>query len=328
MRLHLNELAIKHPLCEYSHLLGKQKHLVQGAGGNTSYKEDGTLWVKASGAKLVDANKNNIFVALDHQKALDACRNNKEDFTASMLTNNGLRPSIETSLHAIMPQRYVVHLHPYDVIAQSVHADAKTQLQDLLSQFNWQWFDYVKPGAKLAQTVLLCIEQLEKTPDILVLANHGLVVAGDSLTQVDKLLTQVLASLVITPRKPKIKKDVEIDLQEDFILPDNKFLHALGADPECLQIAKQHWALYPDHVVFLGAHTPLEASEESAFVIIPSQGIILHKNISETQKDMLECYVEVSLRIKTTDNIVSLLPEQIAKLLDWDAEKYRQTLAS
>ena len=38
-----------------SHLIGDDSNLVQGAGGNTSYKENGEMWVKASGKWLSEA---------------------------------------------------------------------------------------------------------------------------------------------------------------------------------------------------------------------------------------------------------------------------------
>ena len=53
--------------------LGKDRLLVQGSGGNVSWKEDGVLWVKGSGTCLANADKENIFVPVDlvHlQKAL------------------------------------------------------------------------------------------------------------------------------------------------------------------------------------------------------------------------------------------------------------------
>ena len=36
--------------------------LVQGAGGNVSWKEEDTLWVKASGTWLSDASAEDIFL--------------------------------------------------------------------------------------------------------------------------------------------------------------------------------------------------------------------------------------------------------------------------
>ena len=45
--------------------MGKDKTLIQGPGGNTSLKEGNVLYVKASGKKLSEANKENIFVPIN-----------------------------------------------------------------------------------------------------------------------------------------------------------------------------------------------------------------------------------------------------------------------
>ena len=45
--------------------VGSDILLVQGAGGNTSLKEAGVLWVKASGTWLKDAASAAAFVPLD-----------------------------------------------------------------------------------------------------------------------------------------------------------------------------------------------------------------------------------------------------------------------
>ena len=41
--------------------IGLNPMLVQGAGGNISWKDGGTLWVKASGMWMVDAEKKDYF---------------------------------------------------------------------------------------------------------------------------------------------------------------------------------------------------------------------------------------------------------------------------
>ncbi len=51
--------------CELSADLGRNPLLVQGAGGNTSIKEDGLLWVKASGTWLSEATEKKTMVAVD-----------------------------------------------------------------------------------------------------------------------------------------------------------------------------------------------------------------------------------------------------------------------
>ena len=49
-------------LSNLSENLGKNLDFIQGAGGNTSVKINETLWIKASGCWLSDANQKNIFV--------------------------------------------------------------------------------------------------------------------------------------------------------------------------------------------------------------------------------------------------------------------------
>jgi rhamnose utilization protein RhaD (predicted bifunctional aldolase and dehydrogenase) len=42
----------------YCSTIGRDPLLVQGAGGNVSWKEGNTLWIKASGTWLADAGSN------------------------------------------------------------------------------------------------------------------------------------------------------------------------------------------------------------------------------------------------------------------------------
>ena len=58
MILDNGQLAIK----AFCKKIGSNSLLVQGAGGNISWKEDDVLWIKASGMWLIDAVKENIFV--------------------------------------------------------------------------------------------------------------------------------------------------------------------------------------------------------------------------------------------------------------------------
>ena len=48
--------------------VGADPLLVQAAGGNTSLKHDGVMWIKASGTWLKDAAARDIFVPLDHAR--------------------------------------------------------------------------------------------------------------------------------------------------------------------------------------------------------------------------------------------------------------------
>ena len=95
---------------EFLHLsakVGQDRALVQGPGGNTSIKHDATLWVKASGTQLADALTADIFLPVrlaPLRQALDrrdpACETSAA-FVIAELNPHALRPSIETTLHAL-----------------------------------------------------------------------------------------------------------------------------------------------------------------------------------------------------------------------------------
>src|ERR1051325_9138636 len=91
--------------------VGADPLLVQAAGGNTSLKCDGVMCIKASGTWLQHAEARDIFVpvALDPLlEALDrddpACET-CTDFVRGDLNRLGLRPSIETTVHASFAHR-------------------------------------------------------------------------------------------------------------------------------------------------------------------------------------------------------------------------------
>ncbi|MFM8842880.1 MAG: hypothetical protein ACKOFJ_01455, partial [Actinomycetota bacterium] len=69
-------------LDEVSEKIGVSKDLVQGPGGNTSWKKNDVMWVKASGTRLSNAKEIEIFC--------------KVNVSTPMVTSNtdGLRPSI------------------------------------------------------------------------------------------------------------------------------------------------------------------------------------------------------------------------------------------
>ena len=55
--------------------IGKDFNFVQGAGGNTSYKNGNQLLIKASGFKLKNANVQNIFAEVNLKKLRNNIQN-------------------------------------------------------------------------------------------------------------------------------------------------------------------------------------------------------------------------------------------------------------
>ena len=178
--------------------VGADPLLVQAAGGNTSLKQDRVMWIKASGTWLRDASRD-IFVPVNHETLLTALAKNDPaceactDFVLADLNATGLRPSIETTVHALMPQRVVVHVHCVNTIAWAIRSDAEQRLAGKLHDFNWTFIPYARPGLPLANAIAT---RLKPGIDVLILGNHGLVVAAETVVEAETLLDHVVNVLV------------------------------------------------------------------------------------------------------------------------------------
>ncbi len=142
-------------LRELSAALGRDPLRTQGAGGNTSIKHDGVMWIKASGTWLAEALAQNIMtpVRLDPlRKAIadgDPRAATAVDFVDPRLNTSGLRPSIETSVHAVIPAPVVVHIHCVNTIALAVRSDGEALIRKRLSPYADlvnAFVPYRKPG--------------------------------------------------------------------------------------------------------------------------------------------------------------------------------------
>lgn len=330
----------------YCAQIGKNLSLTQGAGGNTSYKENDILWIKASGTQLAQAQSDDIFIPLSLSQTQQLIMAGDSDYSKAKISDSPLRPSIETPLHALMPHKIIVHVHSVDVIAIAVLKNAQEKFNTYLKDLNWAWIPYIKPGPELAEKISQYFQN-NTMADILVLGNHGLVIAGNSLEDVDARLNQVLKRLEIRIRPLQFQQHntsfhgpfYNKALTHDYIFSnEDKELQFLAHDNLALQLMKKKWVLYPDHAVFLGGIPPLALPQETteaffdrmgaypSFIVIPHQGVLMKKDICPDVLAMLSCYVTVLRRISNYDDVIPLSQEAIMELLNWDAEKYRQSL--
>jgi rhamnose utilization protein RhaD (predicted bifunctional aldolase and dehydrogenase) len=311
--------------------LGRDPLLVQAAGGNTSLKRDGVMWIKASGTWLCDAEDKDIFVPVDLaplQAALAAQDPSCEsctDYVRQDLNPLGLRPSIETSVHGLMRQPVVLHVHCVNTIAWAIREDAQVQLQQKLHAFNWAFVPYARPGLQLSHAIQ---SALTDTTDVLILQNHGLAVAAETLAEASALLMRVVEALRLPVRKemaPDMAKLYSLARGTDYVPV---------ADVEAHHFALQDWSLslggsnvyYPDHVVFLGTAIPTDITTNAVAVAVPGAGLLLRKDAKPAVTPMLRCLSDVFRRIEEGTVLKALNAEEVDQLLNWDAEKYRQSL--
>ena len=326
-----------------SERIGVNSDLVQGSGGNTSVKIAGKLLVKASGKWLSDSVNDQIFVQLNFGEYLEKINEFGAQYRPEMGLDETLRPSIETCMHGLMPHKIVLHVHSVNVIAHSVLDEGELLLGQILEGMNWKWVPYCRPGAPLGKSMQKIFSQFR--PDVLILANHGLVVGGESCQEVEDLLLEIESRLSRAQRVPKSSPDAEFLKRKAFGLefhsPRHFKAHDIALDPLSLEIAKGG-ALYPDHVIFLGPGLCTMGPEESLdfvvtryedkyrmapkYVLIEGKGILVNDKISSTGEEMLLGQVLVLGRIKACEKLCFLEEDEVVGLLGWEAEKYRQLI--
>ncbi len=334
-------------LRQLSARIGADPLLVQGAGGNTSIKEGGVLWIKASGKWLSEAARGDMFVPVGFEPLLEAVRQDHPDaeraekFIAPGHESKGLRPSIETTVHALLPQKIVVHVHCVSTIAHAVRHDAEIVLAPLLRGISYALIPYKRPGLPLAKAIA---EKLTPETVVLILGNHGLVVAAESVADAALLLDKVCSRLRRAPRpspSPDLSALAQLAAQCSYRLPADPRAHKAALDPASCAIAAGG-SLYPDHVVFLGAGSVIaEAGETSASIeavakqegvrppvsiLFPGKGVLMRADADKGAEAMAACLAEVTSRIDSVAPVRYLRLDENAELLNWDAEKYRQEL--
>lgn len=336
---------------ELSARLGLDINRTQGAGGNTSIKQDGVMWVKASGTWLAHALEREIMVPVEVAPLVDALRTGDPraeratDFVISALNEGGLRPSIETSFHAALPQPVVAHFHCVNTIALAVLDRMEALIGERMARhapdLSWRLIPYRRPGVPVAVEIL---NVADEAPDILILANHGIIVAGETVAQVADRIERVTAALATEPR-PVAGPDRHwletVAAGSGFRVATDEATHATALCPVCLKAALGG-SLYPDHVIFLGtAIGVLEGGRTVADVlaefgrrglpapkmlVVPGKGVLLAGELTQGGEAMARCLAEVVTRIPEGEAINYLDPEQERELSNWEAEQYRQAL--
>lgn len=197
-------------LIEVSRYYGSRKDFVIAGGGNTSYKDNDKLYVKASGVSLATIGENG-FAVLDRkamqiisqktysQEVMERENQIKHDLLNARLNpESGLRPSVEASLHNLMAYRFVVHTHSTKVNGLMCAKEAENMTAQLFGD-EVVYIPYVDPGYILFKEVESRVtayrERTGKEPKVLLLQNHGIFVAADTVEEIHDLYNKIIAKL-------------------------------------------------------------------------------------------------------------------------------------
>jgi len=196
-------------LCVYtSNLLGAEAALVLHGGGNTSVKTDkDTLYIKGSGLDL-NGIKTSGFTSL-HLQGLLKLQSNADLSDKQMLKTlrlaksdpDAVNPSVETLLHAFLPNKFVMHTHSNAVLALTNQVDAAKRCKKIFGS-DVAVLPYAMSGFKLAKRA---VSSYHKTPSIsaLIIMRHGLFTFGETAKEAYGHMIRLVTLAEIELRKKR-----------------------------------------------------------------------------------------------------------------------------
>ncbi len=323
--------------------IGNNFTLIQGAGGNTSYKEENYLYVKASGFKLKNSLKEKIFVPVNLKIIFDNLRNKKENpLDGSWNELKNIKPSIETTMHAVLPQKYIVHIHCLNSLSWLVQKDYEKEFSNIFKGYKYCIIKYAKPGLSITRE----IEKIKRkfVPDIIFLSNHGVVIGANKIDEARNLIYFVSNALkqskVCNHHIKRISFNNEFPKINNFRPIKYEKAHELAHHHENVRILLSG-PLFPDQIVYLGPDPFLIINENQfqfsnlnlfklnnypKIIIIPNLGILVSNNISDSAEELVFALSIIVSNIPKNSKINFLSKKDINELVNWDSEIYRLNL--
>lgn len=188
----------------------ERRLVILGEGNTSAICDDGTFWVKASGAQLPTADVNTFvrcrsqgLVEVANGEAVDdetyeaALRDSKVD------RDEPKRPSTEAIFHALLllkaGAKFVAHTHPEVVNAIMCSSRAQEAFSGRLFPDEIvvcgpapAYVRFVDPGMQLARAVRDAvrdyIDEWNLPPKVVLMQNHGMIALGQTPTEVDSIM--------------------------------------------------------------------------------------------------------------------------------------------
>jgi len=348
---------------EISKYAGERFDLIQAAGGNSSVKiTDTKMFIKASGFLLSDVNENKGYSKVDLYKVSNILKDKsitaeidktkREVLVKKLIEDATLdknnRPSIETLLHSSL-YKYTLHTHPVVVNMVVIQKEWREMLTSIFKGEEIALVPYKTPGIDLALELDKVIKTTKKTPKIIFLQNHGLIVTSNNIEDIKKITELVLE---------KIEKFLKIDMSRYKMtnkisnmidnIEKNSNIVCLSEDRYLNEQLSKNIDLFffkpfcPDGFVFCG----ISAVKIKDFFDVAAlhdykkqyfdlpKVIIFEKNLffvavnvkkAKEVEEVLKFHIMVLEQSKETNNNF-LDSKEISYLSNWEAEKFRKKI--
>ena len=366
-------------LCNFSHRYGGCAEYVLAGGGNTSCKDENYLYIKGSGTALATIQPEG-FVKMERAKLATmltkAYPTNEEEREAAVLADlmsarawgeEAKRPSVETLLHDLFPQKFVLHVHPAKVNGLTCSINGEKLVKEVFG--GAVWVESTKPGYILA---MLCKEKLDayksengKNADVLFLQNHGIFFAADSEEELDAVVSSVMERLdAMIGRAPDFSDAAYDSELVTALAPAIRMLWGEGgaavvkftANKTVLEFAESAEkfanileSFTPDHIVYCKAH-PLfveeatEAALSDAFaayvakygykpkvVFVKELGMFAVSDTAKSVETVTVVWLDalkIAVYAESFGGVLPMTPELIDFIVNWEVESYRSKVSA
>ena len=359
-------------LVGFSNRYGGDPAYVLAGGGNTSMKSGETLYVKGSGHALATITEDG-FVKMDRSRLAaiweksypeDAAERESavlgDLMAARQPGEESKRPSVETLLHDLFPQKFVLHVHPSAVNALTCSREGKAAMTRLFP--GAVWVDECEPGYILASRCRAMLSAAKKDTgrdaDVLFLQNHGIFFAADDGDALDKLVASVMTALnaQITTRPDFTEGEGDrtaaaaiapvlrmlVGEGASVVFSASKTALAFAASEEAFSALRE--PLTPDHIVYCKAEplfvddfTP-EGLRQAYEAFAARRGfapkIVFAKGIgffalgatykeAVTARTVFEDAMAITVMAASFGGVRPMAPSMADFIVHWEVERYR-----
>lgn len=267
--------------------------LIQGPGGNFSFKEDNSLVIKPSGANLKDVTFDKYTRLRIKDDNFLSSEVSYENYWRQVIVR-GEKPSMEYGFHLLL-KKYVFHFHDLSVIAMD-KIGFNTMRNSLNSMdVRVDYIGYVVPGYDLSIEVRNLLESNQESIDIIFLQNHGIIITAKTEIELYRLM-----NIYTQARKEnfEIIKCAEVPL--DSLI-------------EYIELFLNTGEFYfPDEAIFL--HGQFALTTKKAKEVI--------KNMTFPQREILNYLFQVNNSFSRNDSR-KLMRTEYSKLISLPSEKFR-----
>ena len=348
-----------------SNKYGADADYVLAGGGNTSYKDSETLYVKGSGTALATI-KPEEFVRMDRSLLFEIRTKQYSDveaeceaqvladMMAARREGETRRPSVETVLHDLLEWQFVLHLHPASVNGITCSKEGQATIARLFPDAVWV------PNSKLGYTLaMLCMKALAEgkaatgvCPQLIFLENHGVFFAADTTEEIDAIVADVMGKIRAEIKEypdfaPTAVEEAKVSALSEQLLNLCGGAVAFASSRAVAEYDPTVGCFTPDHIVYCKAN-PLVISEDDNVAeklaayraanghdprIVYCHGLgVFSVNTNQKNADtaltVFHDGVKISVFAKSFGGL-SVMPQWLVYfIVNWEVESYRAKVSA